>query len=210
VELGLYLEWVPKIEAALTGCSLNSDVGTFFATFDRSSFKALQFCADLLGRERPEKTVDEGERGKLRDEALLLRKETESAEIDEHLKTFILEGLEEIISAIHDYDLEGIVSLERRVDRLFESLMRTPNKATKWRAENVWKRFGKILCHFSLVVSTANGLVALPHNVENPLVEYGVIEPARISFDLEELPAPPTFEEVKPNTEQPPAIIERS
>ena len=37
-----------------------------------------------------------------------------------------------------------------------------------------------------------------------------LFERAQISYDWGELPAPPTFEEIKPNTEPSPPIVERS
>jgi hypothetical protein len=46
----LFFRWMPKLDAALTGNSLNATVGSFFATFDKSALENLEYCADLLSR----------------------------------------------------------------------------------------------------------------------------------------------------------------
>jgi hypothetical protein len=137
-----------------------------------------------LSREKPEKTIDAQALTKITQEIEELRQDAKSAEIDDSLKEYILDGLDDIASAIEDYGLEGIVSLERSVERAFGSLVLKGNQSAKYRESSVSRRFGGIVCRVLWAVATANGAVQLPHNVELLLKDFGV-EHHQLTYDPE-------------------------
>jgi len=178
----LYFRWIPKLEAALLGPGLTADVSGFNSTFDKSALDNLEFCADLLSRQCPEKTIENQALAKIVKEAQQLRQDTVGAEIDEGLRSYILDGLDDITSAIEDYDLEGIASVERGVERAFGRILVKNDQAARLRGQSVWKRFGGLLSTLALVVSAANGAVQLPHNVHEFLIEHDAVERPQLTF----------------------------
>ena len=64
---------------------------------------------------QPEKIIDTAALAKIAEDIPQLRREADAAEIDEGVKSYILDGLDDITSAIEDYELEGIASVERCV-----------------------------------------------------------------------------------------------
>ncbi len=172
----LYFSWIPKLDAALTSNGFNGTVGTFFATFDKLALDNLEFCADLLSRLRPEKTIDTETLTKIAKQVEQLRRDAEAAKIDESLKSSILDDLDDIASAIEDYAFGGISSLERGVQRAFGSLVLKGDRAARLKENSVWKRFIQILSTLTLAISAANGALQLPHNVHQFLIQHGVVE----------------------------------
>ena len=151
---------------------MSGQVASFSATFDKIALENLEHCADILSRERSEKTIDPKELAKIANDAKQLRRETEAAEIDVELKAYILEGLDDITSAIDDYDLEGIASLEHGVERAFGTILLKKEKADKAVKTVIGSRFGQLLYNLYLIVSIANGALQLPYNVRQLLLPY--------------------------------------
>jgi hypothetical protein len=136
----MYLTWVPRLEAAFMGCGLNAQVSGFLASFDESSHQALAFGAELLSRVQAEKTVDQDELSKIAQQVEELRRDTTQSDIDEDLKIYVLEGLADIASAIEEYELEGMTSLERGLAVVLGSLEMKRAQSANWRESTIWKR----------------------------------------------------------------------
>jgi hypothetical protein len=168
----LYFRWVPKLEAALCSVTFSGQVAAFPAAFDKSALDNLEVCADRLSVQQPEKTVDAAELTKLTRDARQLHSDTEASAIEEDLKTYILEGLDDILSAIEDYDLEGIASLERGVKHAFGTIVVTQEKAERAVKTAIGSRFAQVLYSFYLLVNIANGTFQLSHNVHQLLLPH--------------------------------------
>lgn len=165
-----FCRWIPKLEHAFTTQSLNLSVVHFTGVFDKMALENLEICAVLLSRERPEKEIDAAALAKLAQEAEQLRRDTIAAKIDQRLKIYILDGLADITSAIEDYDLEGIDSLERSVERAFGSVLLKNDQTGRLKETSVGKRFAQFLYGLYVAVNAANGAFQLTHNMQQLLL----------------------------------------
>jgi hypothetical protein len=146
---------------------------------------ARTFCRGF----RPEKTIDTETLTKIAKEVAQLRGDAEGANIEENLRSYILDGIDDMASAIEDYQFGGISSLEGCVERALGSLVLKHDQSVRLKENSVWKRFGQILSTLVLAISAANGALQLPHNVHQFLIEHGAVEQRQLTYDQGRLPA---------------------
>jgi len=211
LDFELYSRWVPKLNDALLASPFNSIVGGFFNIFQNSDLDYLQFCADGLSSKRPEKTVDAGALTDIVKDLEQLRRDTEAAAVEQELKTYILDELDDIKSAIQDYQIDGFESLERGVERAFGSLLLKTTQTATWKDHELWRRFCRVLSRLFVVISAANAAITLPHNIQTLLIECGAEqqEVAAPALNVESAPAQPTQNGGTSPTTPPPIVTDK-
>jgi predicted transcriptional regulator len=131
----LYLRKLNKVEQALGKLNFNSRWDGFLNIIDDTTVSSLEFISNLLAKENYEKGLSKKEIDELLDLTQKFKKELIDSNIPEAVKKFILERLNAIESAIHDYKISGIKPIEIEIERSVGSLFMKRgiyNKEPKW------------------------------------------------------------------------------
>lgn len=179
----LYLRWIPKIETAFINTSLGGNVASFWGLFERSSLEFLEFCADILSRDRPERTLTTEDLAKILRDVEELRQDVNAPDINQSLRAYVLEGLDEIESAIADYDIDGIASIEHCTERAVGRLLLTQDQIARSSENSVLRRFKRVVYSLVVMMSAANGAIQLPHNIHEFLAECRGIEQRQLTYN---------------------------
>jgi len=158
----LYLRRLDKVEQALGSLNLNSRWDNFLNIIDETTVSSVEFTSNLLSKKNGEKGLSEKQINELLEITKKFKKELIDSAIPEAIKKFILERLNSIEGAIHDYKISGIKPIEIEIERSVGSFfMRRGiyNKEPKW-----GNRFLEFITKIATFVSFANDGQALIGN----------------------------------------------
>ena len=107
--LDLYLESVPRLKAALNIISFNAAWESHKNLIRDEDLKTLKYCSAKLSKASFEPALSEEQIADLKNKVAALYEEVlKSKELDPQLQRLVLDHLEAIRRAIHDYKVRGI------------------------------------------------------------------------------------------------------
>jgi hypothetical protein len=175
-----YLRWIPDLEKAFLGQALVGTIQGFRDFITQDLLDRIEFCADQLSERRPEKSLSNEELESLRNELSEIDAELKSAKIDSALKEYISRQLAEIISAIGNYDLEGIGPLERALHATVGAAVTDWDTTRKVRETSAGQRFWKFVGRAAIVINLLHTALQLPSDFQHLL---GLPAPIHINVE---------------------------
>jgi hypothetical protein len=127
------------------------------------ALERLQFCADLLDRERDEKQVEDSELVQLTKDVTDLVKQTRESEIDAELKLYILHQLGTLSDAIEEYRMFGIGALSKAANGVMGSMILDLDepKRREWFEGPIGPKFWKLFLRFAAIATTAEAVLQI-------------------------------------------------
>jgi len=109
----LFLQTLPHLRAVLGGARSNEAFDSFKARLlSQDILTPLTFCADLLGETDPEVEIPPNELKSLLEDISHLYESIVSSTLPKPVKTLILDQLENIRRAVHEYRVRGVRALK--------------------------------------------------------------------------------------------------
>lgn len=170
VDHELYLRWVPKVQTTFLSHSLTGLITHFHQHVDQADVDRIEFCAVELSRSRPEPVVEGRQLVELLHHAQELRRECLSDEIALDLRDHLLRYVDEIISAIEEYDIVGIQPLRRSMEAAVGSSVVDRERSKRLDATPVGKKFFQFVYNGLLILNMLHGALQLPHDVQTIFV----------------------------------------
>lgn len=165
IDQSLYLEPFQRLEKGFSANSLIHPWTNFVPYLDATTMKSLQFCADTLSRKLSEQTISGEDLSDLQKEVNELLELVMKINVDEKLRSFLVEKLEEIRHAILYYRINGGDGLKEAFENIIgASFVFTRNRSDEDFSEDgktAWQRFGKIIVILAGIVEFANNLKGL-------------------------------------------------
>lgn len=162
----LLMEWKTNSNAAFANFNFNNSWHSVFkARFDDKVIYGLEFCNDLLSKQRPEKTVATEALRNLHekvDELLGLIKEEN---IDQVTKDYIKERLVDIRRALDEVQISGIKAIEKEFQVVVGSLAINNNYNLQSENSESIKKFWAIIYRIALIVTILHGSMAISKDV---------------------------------------------
>jgi hypothetical protein len=165
IDRELYAEPFRQLENGFSANSLAHPWNNFVPYLDVATMKSLQFCADTLSRKIGEKSVSEEKIKEFQKEVDELFEQVMNSDIDEFLKTFLLERLEQIRHAILYYRLNGAKGLKDALEKIAGAIfifqVSTKDKAFNEKAKTMLSKFGNLVVVLMQFVEFGNNLKGL-------------------------------------------------
>jgi hypothetical protein len=114
----LYLSPIIEIKDAFGSLYLNlsEDWALIAMGIDRGTLEKLKFCADALSRQQGEIPLNVEEMNELHKEVRVLLERVIDAELNEDIRSFIFDKLQDIEQAIINYKFKGSEGLQRVIE----------------------------------------------------------------------------------------------
>jgi hypothetical protein len=103
----LLLVWVNAMKAILSGRNLEAPWNQHAQRLGPEVMLSLNYCDRTLGRAAPEPTIPEEQRNDLYRDVLEFLNESRESDLQEPLRSYVIDNLEAIIAALQDYALLG-------------------------------------------------------------------------------------------------------
>ena len=183
IDQEVYLKWLPKVQRAFGNTNLKAPLSTFTDPIDEAALDGLDFCADLLSRKMPEKILDKGVLKSIYDDTNKLMEDIVGSDIDKDLKIFMLEKLDQVISAIKEYKIKGANPVEKVVESTYGAIVMHENIYKKTKDTKHGSDFWKILSRVAVVVGITVGSIQIGESIINLLpdtstdaIEVNIVE----------------------------------
>jgi hypothetical protein len=121
----------------------------------------MTFCADLLSKMRPEKVIANEDLTSLLTELQELYGNVQNSNIDDKLKTVILDLPESTRRAVHEYRVRGAIRLEETLSQIIGTLTYHQDLFREDKDKEPVRDFGKFFSHLSSSVSFAANTIKL-------------------------------------------------
>jgi hypothetical protein len=149
--------------------------------------RMLGVCSTLIGRTTTEKIIEAGELSKILDDTKALREEVLKSDIKAELKAVILENLQRIDNAIHDYDVRGVQGLQEALI-LVGSNVRSLLVVSSDKDHPAWKYVQRLSWILSIVVALVTLQAHVPRLPDIPdlerMIQMAPAEPQPPAPDL--------------------------
>lgn len=154
---------LPKIRLAIVPSRFNEGFSATLAKIDDSDISLLRLCAKSIAEDYSEKVVEVEELVKIKSEINELYEEIFNAEINQELKTVLLELLKAMYEAIHEYRIRGINSLKDTLAFIIGTVAMNEDLIKNNQSEEVtkvWKIINKFGAMWSFAADTVQLLGA--------------------------------------------------
>ena len=152
----LYMEPLASADNAFAGLHLTSSNGTFTPLVTDRMLYGLLVCSKVLHDHRPKPLPDADTLDRLLHEAEELVRDVLDADIDEELRTLLVDHLQSMIGAMQTYRIRGREALEAAVDRAVGNLVRRPDLHPAVQKSSLGTRFSKLLAGLVLALTAWN------------------------------------------------------
>ncbi|MBI5892781.1 MAG: hypothetical protein HZB79_03860 [Deltaproteobacteria bacterium] len=109
----LYIKYLPNIERVIRVTNLDTSWNSYRESLSDVAMYNLAHCAEILSSRYGESTIEEQELFKLKDEIDTLYEIVRTGSLNKELKIIILDQLEIIRRAIHEYRIRGAKGLHK-------------------------------------------------------------------------------------------------
>jgi len=183
IDYDIYLKWMPSVQEAFNTLNLSGNIASFHNPISEVTLHGLEFCADLLSRQAPEKELPRDQLSQLDQKVTELIDEILAAEIDPYLKRYMLDKLNLVLQAIQEYKISGIVPLVKAFEATVGSVVVDRDIYEKTKKTKTGSKFWSVMAHVAIVVNIVVGAIQIGDKVVNLLPEKIEIqthaEPAR-------------------------------
>ena len=194
----LYFEPLSQAEAAFAGLHLKSPIRDFQSLITENVLFGLRAVSRELHRSKRSKPLPDGQAladllGSTHD----LLREVIDADVDEELRAFLIEHLNDMTEAIQEYRIVGREVLEAVVDRTTGNLLRRPDLRPVIQKAPLGKRFLELMKHLLVVLSVVNSSFdAIDH-------AFPALMPAPPLAAVQESNSPPSSASLPPGSSAP-------
>lgn len=150
--------------------NLNSDIRDTIRNVTAVDMTVLDFCSDKLEEQHAEIVISEDELQAILQEVNALFDQVKSAEMDESLQTFILDGLESIRRGIYEFRIRGSERIKETVGEIVGSLYVNYKTVEAAGDDESLEKFNKLFNRLSAMVTFANTSVKLLNAFAAPLL----------------------------------------
>jgi hypothetical protein len=159
----LYLTPFSRIRAAFSLHYLNGGnyPGAVLGQITEGDMTVLAFCAEALDAQHSESVVEEEQLKELLDAVAALYEEVRAADVGTSLKEIILDQLEIIRRAVHEYRIRGVVRLQEALNTVVGSYVLNKEVWEQSADLKEVKDYKQVLSRFAAVVSFASNTVKL-------------------------------------------------
>jgi hypothetical protein len=165
----MYLRWIPQVEQAFFMQSLSGTVPDMLNRIDQNVLDRIEFCADVLARQRPEAVADPKDLAEIKKEVDELRRDIGTADVELAIKEYLCGQLDDVLTAIEEYDTFGILPLNQTLQAAVGSATLNQERSRRVRETPVGNRFWGILAHIAMVLNITTSVLQITARVENLL-----------------------------------------
>lgn len=155
IDHSVYLKWLPKVANAFKRLNLEAPWTNFIKPIDDTVVYGLEICSEQLSRKQPETIIKYDEIKKIQGEIDELLHEITSSNIDKYLKEYLTTHIKDIMDAIEEYELEGIVPIRKALESTIGAMVIQPEIHQEIKVTKLNKKFWTILRKVALIVSLA-------------------------------------------------------
>ncbi len=116
VDIELYQSTIQEIKKAFQDFNVVGEWSEIANKIDRGTTEKLKFCADALSRQQGEIPLNVEEMNELHNEVRVLLERVIDAELNEDIRSFIFDKLQDIEQAIINYKFKGSEGLQRVIE----------------------------------------------------------------------------------------------
>ncbi len=116
VDIELYQSTIQEIKEAFQNFNVVGEWSEIANKIDRGTIEKLKFCADALSRQQGEIPLNVEEMNELHNEVRVLLERVIGAELNEDIRSFIFDKLQDIEQAIINYKFKGSEGLQRVIE----------------------------------------------------------------------------------------------
>jgi len=116
VDIELYQSTIQEIKEAFQDFNVVGEWSEIANKIDRGTLEKLKFCADALSRQQGEIPLNVEEMNELHNEVRVLLERVIDAELNEDIRSFIFDKLQDIEQAIINYKFKGSEGLQRVIE----------------------------------------------------------------------------------------------
>ena len=116
VDIELYQSTIQEIKEAFQNFNVVGEWSEIANKIDRGTTEKLKFCADALSRQQGEIPLNVEEMNELHKEVRVLLERVIDAELNEDIRSFIFDKLQDIEQAIINYKFKGSEGLQRVIE----------------------------------------------------------------------------------------------
>ena len=127
VDIELYQSPIKEIKEAFQNFNVVGEWSEIANKIDRGTTEKLKFCADALSRQQGEIPLNVEEMNELHKEVRVLLERVIDAELNEDIRSFIFDKLQDIEQAIINYKFKGSEGLQRVIEATFGATLMNEN-----------------------------------------------------------------------------------
>lgn len=161
VDTDLFLRPFGVLEKAFVTVNLEAPWEQFRNRIDPATMVALEYSAEMLSHHMPEDEIPVEKLDDLRAEVEKLLETVLKSDIDEELRTTLVEYLERIRLAILAYRLRGADGLQEALDQTLGLIARRAREARSSSERTLFKRVWELLRNLNTAVSLAKRIKEL-------------------------------------------------
>jgi hypothetical protein len=157
LNLNLYLREIPKIKSTIVGlmAAPNAEWNVYRQNINAIEFTVLEFCSDQLSQIPAENSVSKEELKKILAEIEDAYSSINESNLPHELKAFLLDQLESIRRAIHEYSIRGLRRLKEQLSTTLGAIIINQDLLeTAVNTKEVGK-FKKVVSYFGKLVDFA-------------------------------------------------------
>lgn len=156
----LYLNPFSRIRTTISPTRLTDNFSSILSEVTEGDMVTIRFCSQLLSKNFPEKSADEASLKELIIEIQDLYERINNSDLSYELKEILLDLLETMRQAIHEYRIRGISRLKEGIAEVLGKLILSQDLVKHSKSKEV-TNFGKIVNKFIAIYSFAADTVQL-------------------------------------------------
>jgi hypothetical protein len=147
-DLGLFLPWVAPLRTLVAQRNLDANWGSMANFANKDVLSPLRFTARELSKFVREQTLTDEQRESIRGEVADFLSEVQGSDLEEPLRSYVVDHLEAALTALQDYALLGVKPLRDVVEHALgsaalDSEVRQRGGTSKW-VKRTWEILGRI------------------------------------------------------------------
>ena len=168
INYSLYLSPFPRLEYAISPARLSDNFASAMAEISDSDLVIIEFCSELLSKNFFEKLIDEPLLKELLNEIHQLYERIKQSDISLNLKEVLLDLLETMRRAIHEYRIRGIKGFEDGLAKILGKLILNRDLIQNSNSDEV-KEVGQLWNKFVSLYSFAADSIQVIEGVQKVL-----------------------------------------
>jgi hypothetical protein len=165
INFDLYLKWYNHIQAVFNNLNLNSNFVDFIGQIREQDLYGIEVCSDFLSRTIHPEDIDENQLNTIRQEAVDLLDSIAESGLNESLKSYVIEKLNQVIESIDEYPISGKIILEDIVKSTISDVALNPAIFDEIKKSERGKKFWTILTRIALIVAITAGSIQIGKDV---------------------------------------------
>ncbi len=162
----LYLRPIDKVVSAFTTIRFDIEWAHIINQFDETTLYGLSICSDVLSKYSKEQPIDEETIKALLKDVNDLQEDVLKSGLPDELRSFLLEQLEKLRSALLNYRVFGSKRLKSTLESITGAVFLKGNDIAPFWDNPLVKRTIGILTQIANIVTVAQGFQALTNGIQ--------------------------------------------